>query len=85
MLANTLSMTVLVMENYQKEHPEIYQEYELILEDLKSNMNKVSYCLMVTESLNEHRTHNVGVGDSSPTLTTKKRLRIIYTSQKYPY
>ena len=51
MLANTLSMTVLVMENYQKEHPEIYQDFELILEDLKSNMNKVSYCLMLTESL----------------------------------
>jgi len=51
MIANTLSMTVLVMENYQKEHPEIYQDFELILEDLKSNMNKVSYCLMLTESL----------------------------------
>jgi len=49
MIANTLEMTVLVIENYQKEHPEIYQDYELFLRDLKSHMCKMSYTLMVAE------------------------------------
>ncbi len=49
MIANTLDVTVQLVESYQKECPEIYQDNELILEDLKSQMKKVSYFLMITE------------------------------------
>ena len=49
MIANTLDLTVQLVESYQKEYPEIYQDYELFLRDLKSHMCKVSYSLMVAK------------------------------------
>jgi len=49
MIANTLDVTVQLVESYQRECPEIYQDNELILEDLKSHMKKVSCLLMITE------------------------------------
>lgn len=49
MIANTLDVTVQLVESYQRECPEIYQDNELILEDLKSHMKRVSYLLMITE------------------------------------
>lgn len=49
MIANTLDMTVQLVESYQKECPEIYQDNELIIGDLKSHMEKVSHLLVVTE------------------------------------
>jgi len=49
MIANTLDVTVQLVESYQRECPEIYHDNELILEDLKSHIKKVSYLLMITE------------------------------------
>ena len=49
MIANTLDVTVQLGESYQRECPEIYQNNEIILEDLKSHMKKVSWLLMITE------------------------------------
>ncbi len=49
MIATTRDVTVQLVESYQRECPETYQDNELILEDLKSHMKKVSYLLMITE------------------------------------
>jgi len=49
MIANTLDLTIQLVESYQKECPEIYQDNEQTIEDLKTHMEKVSYLLMIME------------------------------------
>ncbi len=49
MIADTLDLTIQLVESYQREHPEIYQDYEWLIGELKCHMAKVSNCLMVTE------------------------------------
>lgn len=49
MVTNTLDMTVQLIECYQKELPEIYQEHVLVLEDLIFHINQVSHSLIATE------------------------------------
>ncbi len=50
MIADTLSMTIQLLESYQKECPEIYKEYEQELDDLDAQMLKMIEKLITAEN-----------------------------------
>jgi len=51
MIADTLSMTIQLLESYQKECPEIYKEYEQELDDLDAQMLKMIEKLITAENI----------------------------------
>ncbi len=51
MIADTLSMTIQLLESYQKECPEIYKEFEQELDDLDAKMFKMIEKLITAENI----------------------------------
>jgi len=51
MITDTLSMTIQLLESYQKECPEIYKEYEQELDDLDAQMLMMIEKLITAENI----------------------------------